>query len=801
MVVNDTLSVINLKDIDWNSLSVKPRAAHSDSCKQLIDVISDFSLDQMVTFPTRGCSTLDLIFTNKPDSVVNLDTMPGLSTVNDHDIVTADILGTIPVNRKAPRKVYKWNRGDIPGLRSATTTFASDYLKTCNIRTVNENFEVIKSFLQDAQNKFIPSKMVSGKYSYPWITDFIKRRISKRRHLYSSFLKAGKRPRDEQQYTHYSKLVDTLISDSYWTYVNDLFKNQSTETENKKNLFKFVKSQRMDQQGVPPLKHQGKTVSDACSKANLMNDYFTSVFAQFDNPVPDKGPSPHSVMPNITVTPNGVFKLLSGLESKKAIGPDNISATLLKTVSAEITPVIVSLFQQSFDTGVFPDEFKMAKITPIHKKGQKSNVENYRPISLTSILGKCLEHILASQLMDHLDRNGILIPQQHGFRKRRSTVTQLLLTCEDFATSLNSRSQVDAILLDFSKAFDKVPHKHLIYKLQFYGLRGNYLNWARSFLQNRTQRTVIDGETSRQSTVKSGVPQGTVLGPLFFLCYINDFPDSVSSSSVRLFADDALLYRQIESKADQNLLQTDLDSLVKWSHDWGMHFNSKKCYVLTTTLKTKPHSFVYNLSGQNLESVKSHPYLGVTLDSKLSWTPHINSTIAKATRSLNFLRRNLHRCSSHIKETAYNVYVRPQLEYASQVWSPQTVTGKRKLESVQARAGRFVTGRHMRTDSITDIMSSLNWQTLEHRRDYTDLVTCHRIIQNKLVVPTRNVFVPHTSNTRSKIQPFQNIVCYVDAARNTYFPRTISRWNGLPLDISQLVDENAFKRAVAAYHQ
>ena len=120
------------------------------------------------------------------------------------------------------------------------------------------------------------------------------------------------------------------------------------------------------------------------------------------------------------------------------------------------------------------------------------------------------------------------------------------------------------------------------------------------------------------------------------------------------------------------------------------------------------------------------------------------------------------------------------------------------LDSVQARAGRFVTGRYMRTDSIRDIMSSLNWQTLEYRRDYTDLVTCHRIIHNKLMVPTQNVFVPHTSNTRSKTQPFQNIVCYVDAARNTYFPRTISRWNKLPLDVSQLVDENAFKRAAAA---
>ena len=250
-------------------------------------------------------------------------------------------------------------------------------------------------------------------------------------------------------------------------------------------------------------------------------------------------------MPNIVVTAQGVLKLLLELNSRKATGPDKIPAILLKTVATEITPVIVSFFQQSLNTGTFPDELKKANVTPIPKKGSKSDVKNYRPISLTSILSKCLEHIVVSNFMDHLESNNILTPYQHGFRKHRSTVTQLLLTCNDFATSLDNHSQVDGILLDFSKAFDKVSHKHLFYKLSFYGLRGNYLNWVKSYLQNRTQCTLIDGQTSNESLVSSGVPQGTVLGPLFFLCFINDLPDVVASQ-IRLFADDALLYRQID---------------------------------------------------------------------------------------------------------------------------------------------------------------------------------------------------------------------------------------------------------------
>ena len=402
--------------------------------------------------------------------------------------------------------------------------------------------------------------------------------------------------------------------------------------------------------------------------------------------------------------------------------------------------------------------------------------------------------------MDHLEKNNILTPSQHGFRQRRSTVSQLLLTCNDLANSINNRSQVDGVLLDFAEAFDKVSHKHLIYKLGFYGLRGNYLNWAHSFLYNRTQRTLVDGETSTQSDVGSGVPQGTVLGPLFFLCYINDLPNSVTSN-VRLFADDAFLYRQINSPDDHLALQNDLDSLDKWSRDWCMTFNSSKCHVLTTTLKTKPHRFTYSLAGQNLTLVNSHPYLGVTLDSKLNWTPHIDNVAAKATKSLNFLSRNLYNCPPHVKEAAYKIYVRPQLEYASQVWSPQTVTGKRKLENIQSRAGRFVTGRFKRTESITDILSTLNWDSLEHRRNVVDLFTCHKILHNKLEIPTQSIFIPHNSDTRSNTQPFQNIACRVDAVRGAYFPRTIARWNKLPPNIAGLGSESSFKRAASTWLQ
>ena len=185
--------------------------------------------------------------------------------------------------------------------------------------------------------------------------------------------------------------------------------------------------------------------------------------------------------------------------------------------------------------------------------------------------------------MKHLDKHNILNDSQHGFRKKRSCETQLLITSHDLASILNRHSQADVAVLDFSKAFDKVPHNRLIQKLNSCNLHSDVVGWIASFLKNRTQRVVVDSHSSTESPVLSGVPQGSVLGPILFLIFINDISESLKSP-VRLFADDCLLYREIKSKEDQTILQNDLDVLVQWSKKWGMEFNIKKCNILTITL-------------------------------------------------------------------------------------------------------------------------------------------------------------------------------------------------------------------------
>ena len=268
-------------------------------------------------------------------------------------------------------------------------------------------------------------------------------------------------------------------------------------------------------------------------------------------PIPDKGPSPHPSMPDITISTPGIQKLLANLKPHKATGPDLIPPTVLKELSHEISPILEIIFNMSLQTGQVPNDWKEANIAPIFKKGDKHSPSNYRPVSLTCIIAKCMEHILVSNMMKHLELNNILHPLQHGFRKNYSCETQLLSLFQDLASNA---SQIDMIIMDFSKAFDKVPHRRLNYKLDWYAIRGNTREWILDFLSGRSQRVVLEGASSDSEPVVSGVPQGTVLGPVLFLLYINDLPDVVVHSTARLFADDCIVYRPIRNNDDTILL-------------------------------------------------------------------------------------------------------------------------------------------------------------------------------------------------------------------------------------------------------
>jgi hypothetical protein len=308
---------------------------------------------------------------------------------------------------------------------------------------------------------------------------------------------------------------------------------------------------------------------------------------------------------------------------------------------------------------------------------------------LTSVLCKTLEHIICRHILQHLERYNILTSLRHGFRSGHSCESQLVITMHDIMKTFDLKLQTDLVILDFSKAFDAVPHKKLLHKLNSYGIIGTTHKWLGQFLTARKHQVVIDGERLRSCSVHSGVPQGTVLGPLLFLCYINDLPSCVISQ-VRLFADDCLLYRSIKSINDQIHYNKIYSHSKSGQLQWGMRFNATKCYLMTINISKNPLTFDYTLDSHNLEKVTENPYLGITISDNLKWNTNINKISNKASSMLCFIRRNLRHCTSSLKQTAYVSLIRSVMYYSCVVWDPYLRKVIDKLENIQRRAVRFV---------------------------------------------------------------------------------------------------------------
>ena len=531
---------------------------------------------------------------------------------------------------------------------------------------------------------------------------------------------------------------------------------------------------------MAPLRKGTQLNSDSKVKAQILNEQFQSVFTKEDDSHPHLDGPPHPPIPALDISVDGVRKLLNGLKVNKASGPDNIPNRVLRELADELAPSLHLIFAQSLSSSQLPSDWRNANISPIFKKGDRHVASNYRPVSLTSVCCKLLEHIVCKHIRNHLDDHGILNNRQHGFRKKHSTESQLLVTLHDLTSLWDQKLQTDVVILDFSKAFDCVPHNKLLTKLDHYGIRGDVHQWISCFLKERIQQVVVDGTMSDSVEVESGVPQGTVMGPLLFLLFINDLPQQVTSEA-RLFADDCLLYRAVRTPEDHYALQRDLENLHSWSITWGMSFNANKCYVMALTNKKQPSSFLYSLGGCVLSKVPSTTYLGVTIREDLQWENHISGITAKANRTLGFLRRNLRYCPKQLRELAYFSLVRSRLEYASIVWDPYWAKDITKLEGVQRRAARFVTNDHRRTSSVSDMLENLDWESLQSRRQKGRIRYMNKIVSGRVAVASQEYLEENLTRTRSvNTRKFKLIPTKTNLLKNSYFPRTIVEWNKTP---------------------
>jgi hypothetical protein len=534
-----------------------------------------------------------------------------------------------------------------------------------------------------------------------------------------------------------------------------------------------------------------------------------------------------------------IYKLLKSINANKAPGPDGIDGKVLKACCRSLAYPLSLLFRLSYNTGHIPGDWKTANVVPVHKKGDKGSVENYRPISLTSLVMKIFEKVIRDELLAKCENK--LNQFQHGFLPSKSCTTQMIPFADSLSISLNDRVRCDVVYFDFSKAFDSVNHDIILWKLKHqFEIDGRLLKFIVNYLQHRSQCVVINGEKSSLQPVTSGVPQGSILGPLFFVLFINDMTDCVSEgTNIALYADDTKIWRNIQTWQDHLTLQDDIDKLYKWSYANKMNFHPKKCKVLTVAVEQSLHcasdwkpfpfqAFYYNLNDTELEFVNNETDLGVMMTSTLNYNEHSLKLYSKASSRLGLLKRALHFVNDQKQKRAfYLAIVRSLFEHCSVVWRPTAETSIRKLENIQRRAVKWILseeGHHYNDLEYTMRLRDLDLLPLDRKFEYTDLLVFHKVYYNLSVNELPVYLKPlneedTVSRLRSVIKPPSHLTdqegihklsnmranqvdklalkCSVKASspafKSSFFFRTHLLWNVLPTEIKEISAPGEFE--------
>ena len=499
----------------------------------------------------------------------------------------------------------------------------------------------------------------------------------------------------------------------------------------------------------------------------------------------------------IVITQNEVEDILKILDTSKATGPDMINPRLLKEASFILKYPLCRLFNMSLATCNFPSEWKLANVTPVFKKDCPSSLKNYRPISLISVVGKVMERCVYKHIYNYLLTNRIVTSNQSGFTPGDSAINQLLYITNEFGKALDEGKEIRVIFCDISKAFDRVWHKGLLRKLKSVGIRGHLLGWIESYLSNRRQRVVINGCTSEWQNIYAGVPQGSILGPLLFIIYINDIVSDISSC-IKLFADDTSLYLIVDDPLHTaEMLNQDLAKIHDWSMKWLVKFNPQKTESMTISRKLdRPFHPPLVMDNNIISTVSEHKHLGLTISDDGGWGKHVDMIYKKAYTRVNILRKFKFILDRKTLEKIYMSFIRPLLEYGDVIWDNNTSLLINKLESIQIEAARIVTGG-TRLVSIDKLYIETGWERLKERREQHRLIYFYKMT-NGLTPQYLRTLVPenlrniHDHNTRHSdiIPPIRTRTALYS---NYFLPQTVRSWNLLPRATKNCLSVNSFK--------
>lgn len=783
------LGDFNYPSIDYSKLIVNPGGEHA--AKEFLDKTMDIFLYQNVYEDTRvrqgqNPSKLDYIFTDEDNLIENLQVLPPLGK-SDHACLDFSYLKGSEEDQPNHVKRNYW-KADFHNIN--LTLNSVNWREKLETENVLGAWKIFRDTIDEVCDQYIPLRKVRKRKprKSEWITKKTTKMIKKRNKAWNKYRTTN----SDSDYKAYKELRNKVVKfirrdkTDYQRKLIQNFKHRPKQFYGYINKMRTVKnkiSHIIRQDGSPTVDDQ-EAASELCSR---FSTHFT-LEEELTNPLP-----PGSGLHEVSVTEDHVLQTLLKLKPDKSPGPDNIHPMFLRETAYNIALPLTLIFRKSLDEGVLPEEWKCANITPIHKKGLRSEAENYRPISLTSAVCKVLETIIKKQMTTYLDSEGIITNHQHGFVRGRSCLTNLLYVFEDWTSNLDEGYGVDVIYLDYKKAFDTVPHKRLVNKLEHLGFAGGLLNWLKAFLINRTMRVVVNGSFSAWAVVLSGVPQGSVLGPLLFLLFVNELPDWIKNN-ICMFADDTKIWTRLTNPTDAESLQKDLDSLSTWSARWQLKFNPEKCKLMHIGHKqdTK-YTIRQDNINWNIQEVSEERDLGVLTTCTLKVTRQCQEAVLKANRILGMVHRQFRDLDRKSFLIIYKGFIRPHLEYAIQTWSPYQKGDIEHLEKVQRRATRLVKG--YRKLSYEERLRKLGLTTLQTRRLRGDLIETFKIITGKEQVNRETFFQMNRSvyDTRGHCFKLATSRSRLEVRRNFFSQRVISHWNRLPAHVVEADTVNTFK--------
>ena len=794
--------IVILGDLN-NDLLVNNRS------KKLQNLMQTYNLKQLIDesthFTESSSSLIDVILVNKTNNVLASAVcdpfIPNL--IRFHCPVAVLLKFLKPKQNCYSRKIWKYDLGDYTKYRQLLTEYNWDDILVGDVDTVASK---VTSVILESATKSIPNKMVTIRpKDPPWMRNEIRKLIRRRMRLH----RKAKSVNTFEVWAKFRRLRNSIngkIRSAKSDYENRIALALQTNTKNLKTWWKLSKQILNLDKGsepIPDLKHNNMTIENDQEKAEIFNEYFIDQSRLIDaNKFPPLLPEPtYARLKQIDITTSDVRDILKSLNISKASGPDLVSPRLLKEGANQLSTPLSKFFNRLINSGQFPQAWKKAHVTPVYKKGDKQICNNYRPISLLSILGKTMERSVHKYVYNYCIENKVFTPFQSGFIQGDSTTYQLINLYNTFCEAVDAGKEVRVVFLDITKAFDRVWHRGLLHKLYSIGISGHLLKWFESYLSDRQQRVVINGKTSSYMKIPAGVPQGSILGPLLFLIYINDIVTELNCS-IRLFADDTSLYIIVEDpNASAVILNSSLGNIHSWAKDWLVEFNPPKTDSMVLSKKRfKPYHPPLIMNNVVINEVDRHRHLGITFSSDLEWRHHIADIKTKAWQRINVLRAFKFRFDRQSLERMYVSFIRPTLEYSGVVWDNCTKQDKNLLEDIQIEAMRIVTGA-TKLCSIDKLYIDTGWEKLKARREKQKLIIFYKMI-NRLCPDYLNQLVPDLVQTRTQYSlrnsnNMSTIRTNTELYYNSFLPSAVRAWNNLSNEIRTSTSLNEFKRKLS----